>query len=122
MLGYGYFRLSGQHTEPGARVALIQGCIPAELKADRDMAGEIHEQYEGLSAQAAEDYSDLDLIVWPETMFRYPLVEVGENPLVPEEFRGREDEYIAAVKMKGGRNRQKMAGLARTWHTALPLL
>ena len=64
--------------ELGPRVALIQGNSLAEWKQDPNRERQIMEEYIKLSersvSQAREgDGRPLDLIVWPETMFRIPL-------------------------------------------------
>jgi len=79
VLGYGHFRLSGpEDTTPAVRVALIQGSIDSEFKTESNTSAEareeIHDQYLDLSRRARAEYGNLDLIVWPETMFRTTLL------------------------------------------------
>ncbi len=70
VLGYGYFRLHQQTTKPGPMIALIQGSIDIDMKHNPNEARTIFDQYYGLSRKAVWEHPDLDLIVWPETMFR----------------------------------------------------
>ena len=55
---------------PGPKVALIQGSIDTEMKSDPTQGQRIFEEYFGLSRQALSHATDVDLVVWPETMFR----------------------------------------------------
>jgi apolipoprotein N-acyltransferase len=71
-LAYGRWRLAQETITPGPKVALIQGSIDIDMKHDPEEADEIFTQYYGLSKDAVQAHPDLDLIVWPETMFRDP--------------------------------------------------
>ena len=72
VLAYGHWRVGQQTTEPGPKVALIQGSIDIDMKYDPTEADRIFEQYYALSLRAVREHPDLDLIVWPETMCRDP--------------------------------------------------
>ncbi len=70
-LGYGVVRRSQAAFTPGPRVALIQGNFPASLRIpDRDFVPQYvtHMKLTGLAVREQPD-----LIVWPESMFRWPL-------------------------------------------------
>ncbi|NQU25193.1 MAG: apolipoprotein N-acyltransferase [Candidatus Nealsonbacteria bacterium] len=67
---YGYDRTGAKPSAPVARIALIQGSIDSSFKSDPKMREMIHQHYRLLSCEAVEQYGDLDLIVWPETMYR----------------------------------------------------
>ena len=113
-LAYGVWRTSGEHTRPGATVALIQGSIDTtfEDEPDRDMRAMA--QYGNLTKQAFEHRSrrqqnqpelpDIDLVVWPESMFRSPLVSFSPDFEMPPEMKrmakGRSKEEIEA-ELKG---------------------
>ena len=60
-------------------MALIQGSIDIEMKHDPTQGERIFDEYFGLSKQAVKERRDLDLIVWPETMFRYPWFTFDER-------------------------------------------
>lgn len=100
-LAYGYWRLN-QHAElvtskfeRGPRVALIQGNSLAEWKLDPSREEQIMREYIRLSEEvitAAKHTGDghpVDLVVWPETMYRKPLrsfdpgFELPKKPGVP---------------------------------------
>ncbi len=70
-LGYGVLRRGQAEFTPGPRVALIQGNFPASLRIpDRDFVPQYvtHMKLTGLAVREQPD-----LIVWPESMFRWPL-------------------------------------------------
>jgi apolipoprotein N-acyltransferase len=90
---YGFVRRGQAEFASGPRVALIQGNFPSSVKHDREQWGEmfrVHRYLTGLTVP-----SQPDLVVWPETMFRWPLfesppdmpdVELAElHPLIPLE-------------------------------------
>jgi apolipoprotein N-acyltransferase len=72
-LGYGYWRRGKSEFQPGPSVALIQGNVTSEVKHDRNDWPKIQRQHEMLTGLAVKQQPDL--IVWPETMFRWPLLE-----------------------------------------------
>lgn len=82
-LVYGNWRTGEQSSRPGPRVALIQGSIDIDIKHDPTQAQRIFEEYFDLSLRAVRDHPDLDLIVWPETMFRYPWFTFEEGYIPP---------------------------------------
>ncbi len=82
-LGYGQWRLNQQTTRPGPRVALIQGSIDIDMKHDPTQSQRIFDEYFDLSERAVHEHRDLDLIVWPETMFRYPWFTFAEGVAPP---------------------------------------
>ncbi|MFM7519031.1 MAG: apolipoprotein N-acyltransferase [Planctomycetota bacterium] len=89
-LAYGGWRLATEPAAIGAArscldVLLVQGSIDTELKHDPEAAGEVLEHYDGLTrAGLAEDHRLPDLIVWPETMWRYGLVDIDPAERLPD--------------------------------------
>jgi apolipoprotein N-acyltransferase len=73
IVGYGHWRMAGENTRPGPSVALVQGSIDAEIKTDEKQLNAVLNEYLQLSKRALEEQPKLDLLVWPETMYRYPL-------------------------------------------------
>jgi apolipoprotein N-acyltransferase len=71
--GYGYARRHGVEFQPGPRVALVQGNVTSSVKHDPRDWPLIHRTHQQLTGIAVKQQPDL--IVWPETMFRYPLLE-----------------------------------------------
>jgi len=91
-LVYGYdqrFDLAFRSKAPqGPRIALIQGNTLADWKGDPDRQQSIMQQYAQLSEAAIKqsrqrDGRGVDLIIWPETTYRYPLFTVAENHQPP---------------------------------------
>lgn len=70
---YGVIRRSQAEFKVGPRVALIQGNFPTSLKHDPNEAVKIYRFHEALTGMSVRHQPDL--IVWPETMFRWPLRE-----------------------------------------------
>jgi apolipoprotein N-acyltransferase len=108
-LGYGHWRLResdavqlNQQSQPhGLRIALIQGNSLAEWKQDPSRERQIMDEYIRLSEQAVAaarqqgDGQPLDLIVWPETMFRTGLVTFDPGYPLPPEASRTTDEITA---------------------------
>lgn len=113
-LVYGHVRLS-QATPPRRtiRVALIQGASDAEWKADDAKAQRIQDDYERLSKKALRRWPDADLVVWPETMFRQPLVDCDLSAPVPAEWADDPQEYRDRVAETVRRERAGMIDLVR---------
>lgn len=82
-LTYGYVRRSQADFQPGPRVALIQGNFVSEVKHKPEEFGDIYRKHDLLTGYAVP-YKP-DIIVWPETMFRWPLTDadpsLSENDL-----------------------------------------
>ncbi|MSR57751.1 MAG: apolipoprotein N-acyltransferase [Planctomycetaceae bacterium] len=72
-LGYGYWRRGTAEFQPGPRVGLVQSNVTSKVKHDRADWPKIQRSLENLTGQAVKQQPDL--IVWPETMFRWPLLE-----------------------------------------------
>lgn len=68
---YGAVRRSQADFDPGPRVALIQGNFPTSLKHSKDEYTTIFRYHDALTGMAVQHQPDL--VVWPETMFRWPL-------------------------------------------------
>jgi len=77
--GYGYFRTHGSAGDMATRtrVALIQTNIPQLVKEDPDRFPEINQQYLRLLADAVA--SEPSLIIWPETAYRTPLIDIAPD-------------------------------------------
>ena len=73
VLGYGYVRRSQAAFQDGPRTALIPGNFPTSVKHDPNKWLPMYSKHLFLMG-AAVRYQP-DLIIWPETMFRWPLIE-----------------------------------------------
>jgi len=85
---YGSWRLAEAPGPVGQplQVLLVQGSIDTELKHDPAAAGEVLRHYDELTIAALEKGSRPDLIVWPETMWRYGLLEIAPEEVLPAEI------------------------------------
>lgn len=83
VFGYGAWRLQQELPPAASKVALIQGSIDIEMKHDPGQGQRIFDEYFGLSRQAVEEHPDVELIVWPETMFRYPWFRFDKDYVPP---------------------------------------
>jgi len=97
VLGYGHWRTADATHATGPRVALIQGAIDTEVKADPDQNERIHRHYEELTRAALSKHSDVDLVVWPETMYRDPLLVHGPDARPPPDADWTLDDLRAAA-------------------------
>ena len=73
-LGYGQFRLSIAQFTAGPRIALIQGNFIASIRVPTDDAKRIIGTHDAMTDQTVLEKPDI--IVWPEGMFRLPLMKV----------------------------------------------
>ena len=124
VLGYGYWRTSVRPSEPVARIALVQESIDTTFKADAAKADEIHRRYRQLSEQAVEEFAAPrrpDLIVWPETMFRYPLIDYEPDARLPEEWHGQAEKFSRWLPWAAAASRMKLAEIPRQLGTAMLL-
>jgi apolipoprotein N-acyltransferase len=116
-LAYGHFRLGETPAGPTARVALIQGSIDTEVKSDPSQADTVWKDYTNLTrkaihdAMALEPKRPLDLIVWPETMFRYPLRSFDDDFQMPVGSRSKKETIADTTNL--------LADIARGCHAAL---
>jgi len=109
-VGYGRWRIQGEPRPAGPTldVLLVQGSIDTELKHDPAAAGDVARHYDELtmaalgmgegvgsepgssavssagSAVHEAGTSRPDLIVWPETMWRWGLLEIDPDEVLPE--------------------------------------
>ena len=92
VLAYGYGRLGAEtaasENSKVVRVALIQGSIDTEFKNESfeqwaQRLRRIFGQYHRLTLDATSQNSDLDLIVWPESMFS----SMGRLATLDDDFR-----------------------------------
>lgn len=63
--------------QPGPRIALIQGNFTSSLKHDPAQFRDIYAMHMGLTADAVK--SRPDLVIWPETMFRWGVRSVDPD-------------------------------------------
>jgi len=97
-LAYGHQRMAAEHTRDGLKVALIQGSVDIDMKLDKARTQEIYDQYLALTKQAITEHDDIDLIVWPETMFRDPMLLYTDDVHAPEGVDWSKEELVRAAE------------------------
>jgi apolipoprotein N-acyltransferase len=87
---YGRWRLAEPHRDnaPRLRAALVQCSFPTEFQGDsasRDPQ-QIFERHLQLSLAARRAHPDIDVFLWPESMFGYSLTTHDASPWLPPEL------------------------------------
>ncbi len=89
MYAYGVWRLPREPLRgkslrgKSLRIALVQGSITSEVKHDPAKPPLIYEHYDRLTRAALDVDPAIRLVVWPETMFPYPWLEVADDASPP---------------------------------------
>ena len=88
-LAYGAWRLATVPAPQGEPldVLLVQGSIDTELKHDPDAAADVARHYDGLTVAGLAQWPENerpDLVVWPETMWRWGLLEIDPAEVLDE--------------------------------------
>ncbi len=87
VLVYGYFRTANVETDPGLKIALIQGNIDIQLDNPNNIVEITDAHYRKLTYEALARFPKIDLIVWPETVFCCVPWMTGDNDAtVPAEY------------------------------------
>ncbi len=102
---YGMWRQSAGVRRPGPTITLVQGNIDTEMKFDPGEGQRVFDHYVDLTKKALKDRPTTDLIVWPETMFRFPLREIAEDAQIHgpaggwtiEDLRDENEVVLAAI-------------------------
>ena len=111
---YGQLRTAPQQSAPAARIAIIQGSIDTEIKSDPNMRAEVYRHYFGLTREALAKYRDVDLVVWPETMFREPLITSEPGATKPAEYGSSEAEFQKLLAADSAESRRLLAMAAES--------
>ncbi|MEK6235427.1 MAG: apolipoprotein N-acyltransferase, partial [Planctomycetales bacterium] len=122
-------RMSGDHVQPGPRIALIQGDISPMRRMTDQQARKILDQYSRLSIDAMKEYPDL--IVWPETMYPNsltfwetakgkPMSALGD----PKKFNAADDlrvmaKYLGSPMIIGAGTQVKTPDSRRGYNSAV---
>jgi apolipoprotein N-acyltransferase len=93
VLVYGWVQIGSNSQSDGPRIAIIQGSIDVTMQHDKDMTDRVFKEYFDLSMKTVEKNRDVDLIVWPESMFGYPLVTFDADAARPPDFDGDDAEF-----------------------------
>lgn len=127
-LGYGMLRLEqGRQATPGpaTRVALIQGSFDSVLHPTETEVSAAQQRYLDLTRQALDRYGRVDLIVWPESMYR-DLVNGAwfslQTPVkIPRGWQVSEAQFQTELERVVDTNRRFVGEVARRWDAALLL-
>lgn len=129
-LVYGHARTSGDYTSAGPNVALIQGSIDIEIVGAADPAEQqrlysercksTFREYCQLSGEAMRKYQRIDLLVWPESMFPWPLLTFDAKATMPPGFTRTEAEFRDSLPHWAEESPAAMARLAK--NLGVPLL
>jgi len=115
VLAYGYVRRSGNEFQAGPRVALVQGNVTSAVKHDPQDWPKIERQHEFLTGLAVKQQPAV--VVWPETMFRWPLLETPRD--VSDEQLHAAHPHLPLAQLRGLKVRNKLAQLAQMSNTAM---
>ena len=116
---YGHLRVSREEGKPEARIALIQGSIDVVLHPDPNTPARMHRQYRELSQEAVSRYRDIDLIIWPETVFGHHLVDYVPGVPVPNGWPHSEADFRWWLSQQADASRKHMRDLAEQLDTPL---
>jgi len=86
-LGYGAWRRAEapMPTQAPLDVLLVQGSIDTELKHEPEAAADVAAHYDGLTMEGLAAHPERpDLVVWPETMWRWSLLEIDPAEVLPD--------------------------------------
>ncbi|HUS38776.1 MAG TPA: apolipoprotein N-acyltransferase, partial [Pirellulales bacterium] len=87
VLAYGHFQTSKGPSVEGPKIALIQGNIPTVFGGDpEEKMNNIYRQYITESRNALQREPDIELLVWPESMYVAPLVLIDDDAYLPAEI------------------------------------
>ena len=123
VLGYGTWRLATAPADEAAPldVLLVQGSIDTELKHDPEAAADVARHYDELTVAALprDGSAPPDLVAWPETMWRWGLLEIAPDEVLPESLvaatlaaAGIDDELPAAERQAACRRQLERERLA----------
>lgn len=131
-LGYGYARMAAAPTEhtrtvqadaprnspapKPLRVALIQRVIDTKFESDPDRNLDAFQQYWEATLQARQEHPDLQLIIWPESVFseNNPEVLRDDNFLLPPDVAISRQEFLARFDRRNAAFRDKLQHAAST--------
>lgn len=106
-LWYGSWRLDVPIGAPAPKIALIQGNINTVFggnpQAQRD---EIRRQYMNISIRAVEEHPEIDLLVWPESMFWIPHVLIEKDAWLPAELLSAQTQFSPEMALQFQKQKQ----------------
>lgn len=96
-LAYGAFRIGqttlGNGEVKPVRVALIQESIDTQFDNDKTRPRRTHMLYVRKSREAIAEHENLDLVIWPESVFGVPQVSFDQDMQAPPAWNLTEEEF-----------------------------
>ncbi|MDO4550981.1 MAG: apolipoprotein N-acyltransferase [Planctomycetia bacterium] len=121
--------LSEKDILPSARIALIQGNIPAVLVLNEEVTRNTETQYYGLMQKIVEQEKQanrpLNLIVLPESIYRRPVIFAEENAICPEGMMDQnglpftEEKFHARLHELSVFTQKQLQSLSEKYETAV---
>ncbi len=103
-LAYGHIRQvepAAENNAPSLKIALLQGAIDTTFDNDPAEPQRMYLAYRQLSIQARQEHPDLDLIVWPESMFPFGPEIIHDQPPVPPAALGMDQQtYLERIEQQ----------------------
>jgi apolipoprotein N-acyltransferase len=106
-LTYGHFRMTDGERTPGPTITLIQGSVDTEMKFTDGEQERVLQHYKDITRDALQAQPKTDLVVWPETMYRFGYFQVGDDVALPPGVDGS----IEALKYNADQRRGKLQEL-----------
>lgn len=86
-LCYGYWRMDAPQGPLAPKIAVVQGNINTVFGGDQEaQREEIRSQYKSISQQALKEHPEIELLVWPESMYWIPHVVIEPDAWLPAEM------------------------------------
>ncbi|MEX2187805.1 MAG: apolipoprotein N-acyltransferase [Pirellulales bacterium] len=83
---------------PSPRIALIQGTLDTQFGFSedefREMKRRTYEEYLGLSREVVAEHPGVGLVVWPESMYRTPIITFNDLDKPPANRRADDPEFL----------------------------
>jgi apolipoprotein N-acyltransferase len=98
VMAYGFwsFRWPLSESRP-VRVLLVQGSVDVVFPPPPDTAERMHQEYWALSLEGIRRHPDLDLIIWPESVYGEFLVDGSADALPPPAWGKSREEFHRAL-------------------------
>ena len=109
---YGHERIGADSGKAGPRIALIQGSVDIQFESDPGPVRDRNlQEYFGLSRKALQRDRRIELVIWPESMSRDPLVTFEPRDRRPPWFEHGDAEFYQSLPHWAERG---LSSLART--------
>ncbi len=86
-LCYGYWRMDAPQGPLAPKIAVVQGNINTVFGGNPEaQREEIRTQYKSISQKAVQEHPEIELLVWPESMYWIPHVVIEPDAWLPAEM------------------------------------